>query len=93
MVVAAKEVIVHVNGARVSVIVVKDNGTIRAYVNSCPHARTPLNWREDKFFDLSRDIPVRAPLYGAKPSTSPPAAASRAGRRPRPDPYRRARGG
>ncbi|TAL02814.1 MAG: Rieske (2Fe-2S) protein [Rhodospirillaceae bacterium] len=51
---AAKEVIVHVNGARTSVIVVKDGGAIRAYLNSCPHARTPLNWQADKFFDLSR---------------------------------------
>lgn len=49
----AKEVIVHVNGVRHSVVVVKDGAAIRAYVNSCPHARTPLNWAEDKFFDLS----------------------------------------
>jgi len=49
----AKEVVVDVNGARTSIVVVKDGSGIRAYINSCPHARTPLNWQEDKFFDLS----------------------------------------
>ena len=49
----AKEAILTVNGARFSIIVVNDRGTIRAYLNSCPHARLPLNWQEDKFFDLS----------------------------------------
>jgi nitrite reductase/ring-hydroxylating ferredoxin subunit len=49
----AKEVIVHVDGARHSIVVVDYAGAVRAYINSCPHARTPLNWAEDKFFDLS----------------------------------------
>ncbi len=49
----AKEAVLDVKGARVSVVVVKDGDTIRAYINSCPHTRTPLNWQEDKFFDLS----------------------------------------
>ena len=38
---------------RVSVVVVQDGDGVRAYINSCPHARTPLNWQEDRFFDLS----------------------------------------
>jgi nitrite reductase/ring-hydroxylating ferredoxin subunit len=48
----AKEVVLQIRGARVSVVVVKDGDAVRAYVNACPHARTPLNWQEDKFFDL-----------------------------------------
>ena len=51
---AAKEVILTVNGARYSVVVIKDGVDIYAYLNSCPHARTPLNWQADKFFDLSQ---------------------------------------
>jgi nitrite reductase/ring-hydroxylating ferredoxin subunit len=49
----AKEVVLNVNGARVSVVVVRNGQNVRAYINSCPHARTPLNWQEDRFFDLS----------------------------------------
>ena len=50
----AKEVILHVGGARYSVAVIKDGAQVRAYMNSCPHNRAPLNWQADKFFDLSR---------------------------------------
>ena len=49
-----KEVVLTENGIRQSIMVVKFREEIYAYVNSCPHARTPLNWQEDRFFDLSR---------------------------------------
>jgi nitrite reductase/ring-hydroxylating ferredoxin subunit len=49
----AKEIVLVVDGARYAVVVVKHDVAIRAYINSCPHARMPLNWQEDKFFDLS----------------------------------------
>jgi nitrite reductase/ring-hydroxylating ferredoxin subunit len=45
--------VLDVKGARTSIVVVRDGDVVRAYINSCPHARTPLNWQEDKFFDLS----------------------------------------
>lgn len=41
-------------GARISVFVVKHDDTILGYVNSCPHARLPLNFHDDQFFDVSR---------------------------------------
>lgn len=50
----AKEIVFDDNGERVSVFVVKHNGAVRGYINSCPHARLPLNWRDDQFFDVTR---------------------------------------
>jgi nitrite reductase/ring-hydroxylating ferredoxin subunit len=49
----AKEIIRDVKGERLSVFVVRHGGQVLAYVNSCPHARLPLNWREDRFFDVT----------------------------------------
>jgi nitrite reductase/ring-hydroxylating ferredoxin subunit len=48
-----KEIIFDQDGARVSVFVVRHGGRIHGYVNSCPHARLPLNWRDDRFFDIT----------------------------------------
>jgi nitrite reductase/ring-hydroxylating ferredoxin subunit len=47
----AKEVILTNGDQRLSVVVVTFQGQVYAYVNSCPHARLPLNWRDDQFFD------------------------------------------
>jgi nitrite reductase/ring-hydroxylating ferredoxin subunit len=41
------------DGARVSVFVVRYDGHIFGYLNSCPHARLPLNFRDDQFFDVT----------------------------------------
>jgi nitrite reductase/ring-hydroxylating ferredoxin subunit len=49
----AKEIVLTRDGARVPVFVIKWAGGIRGYVNSCPHVRLPLNWREDAFFDVT----------------------------------------
>lgn len=49
----AKEIVFDDNGTRTSVFVVKYGGAIHGYVNSCPHARLPLNWRDDQFFDVT----------------------------------------
>ena len=49
----AKEIVFDDKGGRVSIFVVKYEGAIRGYVNSCPHARLPLNWRDDQFFDVT----------------------------------------
>lgn len=45
----AKEIVLERNGARLPVFVAKGESRIFGYVNSCPHARLPLNWREDAF--------------------------------------------
>lgn len=49
----AKEIIFDDEGARTSVFVVKHGGRVLGYVNSCPHARLPLNFRDDHFFDTT----------------------------------------
>jgi nitrite reductase/ring-hydroxylating ferredoxin subunit len=49
----AKEVILTKDAQRISVVVASFQGHVYAYVNSCPHARLPLNWRDDQFFDPS----------------------------------------
>ena len=49
-----KEIVLDRGGARLSVFVVRHGEMVLGYVNSCPHARLPLNWREDIFFDLTR---------------------------------------
>jgi nitrite reductase/ring-hydroxylating ferredoxin subunit len=50
----AKEIVLDQDGARVPVFVVKFGDHVLGYVNSCPHVRLPLNWKEDSFFDISR---------------------------------------
>ncbi|MSO96886.1 MAG: Rieske (2Fe-2S) protein [Rhodospirillaceae bacterium] len=50
----AKEVVLSEDGARISVFVVQHEGKVLGYVNSCPHARLPLNWRDDQFFDVTK---------------------------------------
>lgn len=37
---------------RFVMFVVWRNGQLNGYVNDCPHAHTPLDYRPDKFFDL-----------------------------------------
>lgn len=38
---------------RVACFVVRHDGVVRAYVNSCPHARTELDWQPGEVFDES----------------------------------------
>ena len=37
--------------AQIAVFVIRWRGTLHAYVNSCPHIGTPLDWLPDRFFD------------------------------------------
>jgi len=37
--------------AQVAVFVIRWRGALHAYVNSCPHVGTPLDWMPDRFFD------------------------------------------
>ncbi len=48
----AKEISLDDAGVRLPAFVVRWNGRVVGYVNSCPHARLPLNWKADSFFDL-----------------------------------------
>ncbi|MDX2143803.1 MAG: Rieske (2Fe-2S) protein [Rhodospirillaceae bacterium] len=50
----AKEIVREEQGERLSVFVVKHGAGVIGYVNSCPHARLPLNWRDDHFFDVTK---------------------------------------
>ena len=50
-----KDIVIDDAGVRIGVFVVRWNGNVHGYLNSCPHARLPLNWKDDSFFDLSRN--------------------------------------
>lgn len=50
---SAKEIVREEGSKRATVFVVRYQGQIDAYVNSCPHIRLPLNWNDDVFFDQS----------------------------------------
>lgn len=50
-----KDVVIDDAGVRLGLFVVRWRGAVHGYVNSCPHARLPLNWKDDSFFDLSRN--------------------------------------
>lgn len=49
----AKDVTIINGEEQHAIIVVEWKGVVRAYVNSCPHARMPLNMLSDTFFDLT----------------------------------------
>lgn len=38
---------------RQAVFVINWHGALHAYRNTCPHAGTPLDWPENRFFDVS----------------------------------------
>ncbi len=40
--------------ARLEIFVIRQGARAWAYINSCPHIGTPLDWREDQF--LTRDL-------------------------------------
>ena len=41
---------------RFEMFLVQKAGRIFAYVNECPHARTPLDWQADRFLTLDRTL-------------------------------------
>lgn len=45
--------VVDLDGERKQVFVVRYDGQVRAYVNSCPHVGAPLEMDRDKFLDLT----------------------------------------
>ena len=38
---------------RETLFVIRWKGALHAYRNQCPHAGTPLDWPENRFFDMS----------------------------------------
>lgn len=40
--------------ARFDMFVVREAGRFYGYVNDCPHAHSPLDWRPDNFLNLER---------------------------------------
>lgn len=44
-----KEASVERNGATVAIFVVRRDGKVFAYENTCPHLGVPLNWKPDSF--------------------------------------------
>jgi len=57
-------------GRTLPVILVRGGGTVRAYLNSCPHAGVRLDWRPDDFLDYTGDY-LLCSMHGAlfEPST------------------------
>ncbi len=49
----AKEIVLARDGGRYAFFVIRYEGRILGFENSCPHARLPLNWTDDRFFDIS----------------------------------------
>lgn len=47
---------IEVNGREVNLFVVHKYGEFFAYINSCPHRRSPLEWQEHEFLDTDKDF-------------------------------------
>ena len=47
---------VEINGKIQSVFVVHKNGEFFAYYNQCPHTGANLEWQEDQFLDLDKEL-------------------------------------
>jgi nitrite reductase/ring-hydroxylating ferredoxin subunit len=45
--------------------VVRQQGEIYAYLNRCPHARHPLNWRPDSFLNADHTL-IQCSSHGAQ---------------------------
>jgi nitrite reductase/ring-hydroxylating ferredoxin subunit len=41
-----------IDGAEYDIFVYREDSTLRAFVNSCPHQGTPLDWLPDRFVSL-----------------------------------------
>ncbi len=50
---------------RFEMFVVREGGTFYAYVNSCPHGGTPLDFSEDHFLTAEKDL-ILCSTHGAR---------------------------
>lgn len=53
------------NGRQLALIVLRDHGVVRAYLNSCPHTGVRLEMRSDDFFDLEGQS-LQCTTHGAR---------------------------
>ena len=49
---------------RTTLCLVRQNATVYAYVNSCPHTGAPLNWEGNQFLNLEGDM-IQCAVHGA----------------------------
>lgn len=47
---------IEINGKNQSIFVVQKNGEFFAYYNQCPHTGANLEWQEDQFLDLDKEL-------------------------------------
>lgn len=45
-------------------LVVFNDGQVKAYINRCPHLAIPLEWQENEFLDKGTDL-IRCATHGA----------------------------
>ncbi len=45
-------------------VVVKKNGQLSAFINSCPHTGAPMEWKADQFLDMENEF-IQCALHGA----------------------------
>ncbi|MBI3454040.1 MAG: Rieske (2Fe-2S) protein [Rhodospirillales bacterium] len=50
---------------RREIFVVRRGSHVYAYINSCPHVGTPLDWRPDQFLSPDRDL-IQCATHGAR---------------------------
>ncbi|MDZ7805414.1 Rieske (2Fe-2S) protein [Thiohalophilus sp.] len=58
------EVSLTCQGEEQNLFVIKFQGRLRGYINSCPHTGVPLNWLPDQFFDYNGEL-IQCALHGA----------------------------
>ncbi|MEM7442889.1 MAG: Rieske (2Fe-2S) protein [Pseudomonadota bacterium] len=61
----AKGFVVRLNSGDLDILVARRGRDIFAYVNSCPHAGSPLNWRPDRFMSLDGKL-LQCATHGAR---------------------------
>ena len=52
------------DGREVEGFVIHKNGSVSAFINSCPHSGAPLNWNPHQFLDVEGDF-IQCSLHGA----------------------------
>ena len=52
------------DGGAVEGFVIHKNGSVSAFINSCPHTGAPLNWSPHQFLDVEGDF-IQCSLHGA----------------------------
>jgi nitrite reductase/ring-hydroxylating ferredoxin subunit len=52
-------------GAFIGLLAVRQGGTVRVYLNSCPHIGVPLDWAPDEFLDAT-GTHIQCATHGAQ---------------------------